>query len=194
MSRSCGANRPIDGRGESDDARGIDSGGAECCIKSDSGSAGLEPQEQQDRSQGKPSQEHREVEDDFLPPPTDDSGQCQKDTRQEKANRSCDLPFARLRERTFDMTKRGQLTSGNVWYALRKDMAIVNGSSAQRGSQGTDHIAGQEGNRSGAREGEGAERDINGKGEDQGDGGRDDGDGPGGIVIGLNEVHLSVPN
>lgn len=31
------------------------------------------------------------------------------------------LPFARLRERTFDMTKRGELTSSNVWYSLRKE-------------------------------------------------------------------------
>ncbi|CAN0542899.1 unnamed protein product, partial [Laminaria digitata] len=36
-------------------------------------------------------------------------------------NSSSVPPFARLRERTFDMTKRGELTSANVWYALRRD-------------------------------------------------------------------------
>lgn len=33
---------------------------------------------------------------------------------------SLPLPFANLRERTFDMTKRGELTSANVWYAARR--------------------------------------------------------------------------
>lgn len=33
---------------------------------------------------------------------------------------SAEKPFANLRERTFDMTRRGELTSANVWYARRK--------------------------------------------------------------------------
>lgn len=46
------------------------------------------------------------------------------------------LPFANLRERTFDMTKRGQLTSANVWYASRKDRDFVRGSSRGGGVAG----------------------------------------------------------
>lgn len=33
---------------------------------------------------------------------------------------SLPMPYANLRERTFDMTKRGELTSANVWYAARR--------------------------------------------------------------------------
>lgn len=52
-------------------------------------------------------------------------------------NAPSSLPFANLRERTFDMTKRGELTPANVWYvSRRKDPAAVGGSHQNRGSSG----------------------------------------------------------
>lgn len=58
-----------------------------------------------------------------------------------------DAPFARLRERTFEMTKRGELTSANVWYAaMRKERGVTiagggggggSSSSSNRGTTGS---------------------------------------------------------
>lgn len=52
------------------------------------------------------------------------------------------LPFANLREKTFDMTKRGKLTPANVWYvSRRKDPAAVGGSHHNRGNSGEGVVA-----------------------------------------------------
>lgn len=38
---------------------------------------------------------------------------------------SSDKPYANLRERTFDMTRRGELTPANVWYARARRESLV---------------------------------------------------------------------
>lgn len=48
-----------------------------------------------------------------------DNGKSSRSNNNEKRD-GRPLPFASLRERTFDMTKRGELTSANVWYASRR--------------------------------------------------------------------------
>lgn len=51
-------------------------------------------------------------------------------------------PFARLRERTFDMTKRGELTLADVWYAKRqKDRDCIASSVVAEASESTEPLA-----------------------------------------------------
>lgn len=124
-------------------------------------------------------------------------------------------PFARLRERTFDMTRRGELTSANVWYALRKDREAPGnaaGAGCSAASVGT--VAGvcgggREGRSGGGREvvgegqgGGGGGGSSGGRGdsggEDGGDGRREGavegGDGGGEGVVAVDGVATKIPS
>lgn len=95
-------------------------------------------------------------------------------------------PFARLRERTFDMTKRGELTSANVWYAtMRKDQGVTVAGGGGGGGGG-------DGGRSGCEDVEAIKGASRNKAEDgAGGAGGDGGGGDGGV--GADGVRLAIP-
>lgn len=104
-------------------------------------------------------------------------------------------PFARLRERTFDMTKRGELTSANVWYAtMRREQGVTIAGGGGGGSS-----VGGEGGRGGGSSSSGGCRDVGrvegasrNNAKDGGSGASADGGGVDGVV-GADDVELTIP-